>query len=215
MTFSRRIAPVFFLPLFASLGVAVFISALGCESSAPVEAESRPVPTPPTPEEQFENIVKTLRLKVQDPAIRGGSAEADFGSEPGTPVTDWSTTISHKLLSVEEGKPRRAVVTISTKSTITVILPQANTDDPTNEKSGTLSGSNPPRVEGMPDIESLRVPISGTQLLGRSSIKTLPDEQQTRLGFEHRDGKWVLVTPIDAEEEPFNAAAVRYALRRQ
>ena len=208
MAFSRRVSLV-----IALLPMAILMLAIGCESSPSAEAESRAAPQPPTPEEQFEHIVEVLRQKVEDPTIRGGSAEPDFGSEPGTPVTDWTTTVSHKLLATEEGKPRRAVITISTKSTITVVLPQSGTDD---REPGTLKkiGGDQPAIKGI-SLDSLRTPAMGNQHLSGSSISTLSDEQQTRLGFEHREGKWVLVTPIDAEEESFNASAVRYALNRQ
>ena len=213
MDFSRRVTPV-----FLSLTVAVVMAVVGCESSGPAEAESRPAPAPPTPEEQFANIFSTLKQKVEDPAIRGGSAEPNFGSDPGMPVTDWTTTVSHEMLPVEEGKPRRAVITIATKSTITVVLAPHEADDQDQGRAGKLGDDLPaikgPAIKGIP-LESLRAPGVGTQRLGGSSIKTLPDEQKTRLGFEHRDGEWVLVTPIDAEEEPFTAAAVQYALRRQ
>lgn len=208
MDFSRRV-----IPIVALLPIAILMIAIGCESSSSLEAESRPEPQPPTPEEQFENIVDVLRQKIEDPAIRGGSAESNFGNNPGTPVTDWSTTVSHKLLSTEEGKPRRAVITISTKSRITVVLPLGNPDD---RGQGTLKkiGGDQPAIEGI-SLDALRTPAIGGTSIGGSSIKTLPDEQQTRLGFEHREGMWVLVTPIDDEEESFTASAVKYALKRQ
>jgi hypothetical protein len=106
-----------------------------------------------------------------------------------------------------------------TKAKVIVTLP-ARSDDDDEEKptSRRKRKDEEPLGEGLPAMESLIVPSreEAANRLGSSGVHEIdPGVSQRCFELEHRDGKWVLVSEVDEENEPFNALAIEYALKKQ
>lgn len=182
----------------------------GCDGVGSVDSPAPP--PPPTPAERFERFLTTLKRKVQDPSLRASSAAADYGAEPGTPVTDWATTIEHDYQPSTGDQPPRAAVTLVTKSTVTMVLPKRESESDSDGKGRSRDSG---KSDGAGELGAIVSPAPSPSRLPASSIQTLPNEQKTRLELEYRGDAWVLLTELDRIDQPFTAAAVEYALRRQ
>lgn len=191
--------------------LAAFVACVvGCDAQR--SDRSTTPPEPPTAEERFESFLSTLKRKVDDPAIRDATAVSSYGSAPGTPLTEWTTTVTHEYADGDGQNPPRAVVTLTTRSTVTVVLPTADPDD---EPKKPGRDSDPGKPELVAELEALVAPPAGVSDLGKSSIQTLPAEEVTRLELEYRGDEWVLLTELDEANQPFTSSAIRYALKRQ
>lgn len=197
------------LPLLA-------VVALGCKETSTPGTSAQAVPIP-TPEERFESIVETLKLKVENGDLNAMNAVADFNAPVGTPVTDAKVRVSHELTPPSaEGEPYRGVVSLTTKSTVTVVLPQ-----PTDEESEAADAKRKARreelesnLEGVPDLDMLVAP-SANRVTTTPIHEISPDESTSSFELEYRDGLWHLISELDRENEPFYAVAIEYALKRQ
>ena len=184
-----------------------FVAAACISACAEKPRQPRPAPPPPTAEERFDNLVQALKRQFNniDPLPPSMS---DYNSPAGVPVTSSKTTVEHELIPPsEEGQPYRAVVTLNTRSTVTVVLPFKEKEE--DETPGDEDQETDGQAAGVS-------PSSDTiDRLGNSPIRTVPHEDVRRLELEFQEGKWVLLTEIDEENEPFTAAALDYALMRQ
>lgn len=190
--------------------------AVGCESEPePVKAP----PAPPTPEESFEQIVGALEEKLSDTSFGTADAITDYNAPPGTPITDATVRVKHQLTPPDgEGGVYRAQLCIITEATVTVTLPPPTEgdDEPGRKKSEDKTPDSD--LDGMPSMDSLIVPRPGEVAgrLGGSGVHEIdPGVIQRCFDLEHRDGKWVLLSKLDRENEPFNALAIEYALKKQ
>lgn len=194
--------------------LALPIALAGCSTPAP---PAPPTP-PPTAEERFETIVQTLKQKIEDEPIVGG---ATLDSPPGTPIADSRVRVSHELTPpASEGEPPRGVVCLTTRSTVTVVLPPPSEEDQKRDQAKTKSrvAELEGDIEGVGDLEALVVPTTDglKSRLSKSPIHEIkPDETKSCYEFEFRDGRWELLTELDEENEPFYALAIEFALKTQ
>jgi hypothetical protein len=188
---------------------------VGCAPSAEPEAP----PPPPTAEERFERIVGALEEKLNDSAFGAAGAATEYDAPLGTPITDAKVKVKHTLTppSGDAGVPR-AQLCLITDAKVTVTLPPKSVDD-AEETSRRKRKSNDEELgEGLPSIESLVVPSreEAASRLGGSGIHEIdPGVTQSCFDLEYRDGQWVLLSELDQENEPFNALAIEYALKKQ
>lgn len=193
-------------------------SLIGC---GPASEPVAPPPPPPSPEERFDRIVGALEEKLNDSAFGTADAVSDYNAPAGTPITAAKVEVKHTLTPPEgEGGVHHAQLCFITKAKVTVTLPTRSDEDDEDEKptSRRKSPEKEPVVEGLPDMDSLIVPSreEAASRLGSSGVHEIdPGVTQQCFEFEYRDGKWVLVSEVDEENEPFNALAIEYALKKQ
>ena len=178
-------------------------------------------PPPPTPEERFDRIVGALEEKLNDSAFGTADAVTDYNAPAGTPITDAKVEIKHTLTPpTGEGGVHHAQLCLITKAKVTVTLPtKSDEDDEKEESSPRRNPADEKRLgEGLPSMDSLIVPSreEAANRLGSSGVHEIdPGVTQRCFELEFRDGKWVLVSEVDQENEPFNALAIEYALKKQ
>ena len=188
------------------LFVALVLTAVGCSSDNSEPA--RMAPQPPSAKERFESLVAELKRQYDLPVNNVVGAETLAAA-----VTSAKTEIQHELFTPDqEGAKLRGVVTIATKSTTTVVVPRDEEED--KETSGDSGDSDNTTASGAA-TDSLRQGANPMQGLTNSPIKKIETENKRELEFEFSEDKWVLLTEIDQDKEPFTASAVEYALKRQ
>lgn len=192
------------------------LASLGCEP--PVERDAAAQADPlPTPEERFESIVTTLKRQLENEKLSGLNAKTQYNSPPGSPITNAKVRVLHELIPPEsEGEPYRGVVSLSTKSTVTVVLAE-----PSGEEAADSAAKRKAKLaeletdlEGVADLDTLMSP-SASRAAASPIHEIKPDETASRFELEYRDGLWRLVSELDRENEPFYAVAIEYALKRQ
>ncbi|QDV76351.1 hypothetical protein K2D_45840 [Planctomycetes bacterium K2D] len=201
------------------LGALMFGLVAGCEPAPePVE----PPPPPPTPEERFERIVGALEDKLNDSAFGTADAVAEYDAPAGTPITAAKVKVKHTITPPDgEDDVPRAQLCLITKAKVTVTLPTKSEKEESDEESSSRRqkrADDEPLGEGMPPMESLIVPSreEAASRLGSSGVHEIdPGETQRCFNLEYRDDRWVLVSEVDEENEPFNALAIEYALKKQ
>ena len=192
-------------------------SLVGCDrASETVE----PPPAPPTPEERFERIIGALEEKLNDSAFGTADAITDYNAPAGTPITDAKVEVKHTLTPPEgEGGVHHAQLCLITKAKVTVTLPTKSDDEEDDEPAPRRKKANDaPLGEGLPSMESLIVPSreEAASRLGTSGVHEIdPGDSERCFELEYREGQWVLVSEVDKENEPFNALAIEYALKKQ
>lgn len=191
----------------------------GCELSS--TSELAEVPEPPTAEERFGQMVRVLEDRIEGGSLGTADVVADYQAPVGTPVTDATIRVDHELTPPSgEADPYRGSICFTSNSKVTVVLPT-----PTEEERDAVSNKRNAEVaqleselDGVVDLDSLVVPDTDglASRLGSSPIHEIePGETRRCYEFEFRDGKWVLLTELDRENEPFYAVAIEYALRKQ
>ena len=149
--------------------------------------------------------------QLNNDEIRGGTALMTRGDDPNGPVAQWKTSVTHQVLPpTADGAPRRAKLRITTTSTVTMVLPRKSKDDDEQEEEDAESSERANESQN-----DQRTPNKPGLMVADSPIKKLPSEQVSDYEFEFRDGRWVLLTEIDREKEPFTAVTMDYALNRQ
>ncbi|WP_146444194.1 hypothetical protein [Botrimarina colliarenosi] len=202
-----------------ALACGLLLAALtvGCDDS---QEDKTPPPPPPTPEERFAMIVGALEEQLEDSSFGTAEAIADYNSPPGTPITDATVKVEHELTPPEgDDGVYRAQLCIITDATVTITLPTPSQEekDAAKDQRADANHSNPD-IAGMPSIDALKVPsIEGLNgRVGSSSVHEIdPGVTQRCFDLEFRDNRWVLLTELDRENEPFNALAIEYALKKQ
>ena len=201
--------------------LAVLVGLLvGCD---PAREPAAPPATPPTAEERFERIVGALEEKINDSSFGTADAMGDYNAPLGTPITNAKVEIKHTLTPPDgEGGVHRAQLCLITKAKVTVTLPpktdgeDEGDDKPTSQRK--QRADEEPLGEGLPSREALIVPSreEAANRLGSSGVHEIdPGVAQRCFDLEFRDGRWVLVSEVDKENEPFNALAIEYALKKQ
>jgi hypothetical protein len=190
----------------------------GCEQERKKAAS---VPPPLTPEERFEIVVDTLEEQINDGSLDAATATSEANSPPGTPITNATVRVSHEVFPRKSDTgPLQAKICLTTKAKVVVAIPPPTEQEKqaAEEERVTKQSQYDENLDGIADLESLKVPKSGglTGRLGSSSIHEMDQgEVQSCYEFEFRDGKWELTTELDREKEPFNSLAIEYALRKQ
>jgi hypothetical protein len=193
-------------------------SLIGC---GPASEPVAPPPPPPTPEERFDRIVGALEDKLNDSAFGTADAVSDYNAPAGTPITAAKVEVKHTLTPPDgEGGVHHAQLCFITKAKVTVTLPTKSDEEDDEEKpsSRRTSPEKEPLGEGLPDMDSLIVPSreEAASRLGSSGVHEIdPGVTQRCFELEFREGQWVLVSEVDKENEPFNALAIEYALKKQ
>lgn len=206
---ATRLSRFAILPLLA-------VVALGCEETLAPDAAAQADPLP-TPEERFESIVSTLKRQVENGDLNAMNAVADYNTPAGMPVTEAKVRVSHELTPpTAEGEPYRGVVLLTTKSTVTIVLPRPTEDetDAADAKRKARREELEASLEGVPDLDMLVAP-SSNRVTTTPIHEISPDESTSRFEMEYRDGLWHLVSELDPVNEPFYAVAIEYALKRQ
>ncbi|MEO0528966.1 MAG: hypothetical protein AAF266_00165 [Planctomycetota bacterium] len=191
----------------------------GCESSS--TSDIADAPAPPTAEERFGRIVRILEDRIEGGSLGVADVVSEYEAPVGTPVTDATIRVDHELIPpASDDEPYRGEVCLTSTSKVTVVLPTPTEEEreaATKKRSAEVAQLES-ELEGVVDLDSLVVPdtdgLAGR--LGSSPIHEIsPGETQRCYEFEFRDGKWVLLTELDRENEPFYAIAIEYALRKQ
>ncbi len=202
--------------LLSAAGLVILAGSFaGC--SPPPEPEAPP--PPPTPEERFEQIVNALEEKLNDSAFGSAGAAAEYGAPLGTPITDAKIKVKHTLtpLTAADDVPH-AQLCLITEAKVTVTLPPSSKDGDEESGGRKKKADDKDLGDGLPSMESLVVPSrdAAASRLGGSGIHEIdPGVSQRCFDLEYRDGKWVLVSEVDEDDEPFNALAIEYALKKQ
>lgn len=202
-----------------ALACLLAVAACGCAGEAAPTADAPAAP--PTAEERFERIVRTLEDRLEDGSLNAASAAADAAAAPGSPVTDATVRVSHEVFPrSSEGAPQRAKVCITTKAKVLVALPSETEEEKEEAKKEELEERErlEKELDGIADLDSLKIPKSDglAGRLGSSSVHEINQgDVQRCFELEYREGKWELLTELDRENEPFNALAIEYALRKQ
>jgi hypothetical protein len=177
-------------------------------------------PPPPSPEERFDRIVGALEEKLNDSAFGTADAVSDYNAPAGTPITAAKVEVKHTLTPPDgEGGVHHAQLCLITKAKVTVTLPtKSDEEDEEKPTSRRKSGDKEPLGEGLPAMDSLIVPSreEAASRLGSSGVHEIdPGDTERCFELEFREGQWVLVSEVDKENEPFNALAIEYALKKQ
>lgn len=187
----------------------------GCDQAE--TKRSATVDPPPTPEERFESIVKTLRRQLESDDLSVGVAGGDYNAEPGVPVTNATVRVTQELIPpAAEGQPYRGVICLRTKSKVTVVLPQPTEEEAEKDKAKRKAQRDEleSELEGVADLDMLVAPKADR--FSSSPIHEIePDETESCYDLEYREGRWVLLSELDEENEPFYAIAIEYAMKRQ
>lgn len=189
---------------------------VGC---GPSPEPVKPAPATPTPQERFDRLVSALEEKLGDSALGSGDVFAAYNAPLGTPITDAKVKVKHSLTpSGGEGGAPHAQLCLITEAKVRVTLPPKSGDDDDEDESSSKKKENKSLGEGLPSRESLVVPTreEAASRLGGSGVHEIdPGVTQRCFELEYRDGQWVLLTELDKENEPFNALAIEYALKKQ
>lgn len=212
-------APDSFRRLVLAAALPLLLVCSGCEtSSSDGLAEA---PAPPTAEERFDRIVTILEDRIEGGSLGTAEAVADYNAPPGTPVTNATVRVDHELTPPSDDNDiHRGNVCLTTNSRVTIVLPTPTEEerDATSAKRSSELAELESELDGVVDLDSLVTPSTDglASRLGSSPIHEIePGETQRCYEFEFRDGKWVLLTELDRENEPFYAIAIEYALRKQ
>lgn len=203
---------------FAAALSVVGLMLVGCNEP---ESDGPATVTIPTAEERYERIVDILQQQVAGRSLTDTSAVNDFGSVAGMPVTDGRVRLQEEMIPPEkEGEPYRAVICLSTRSTVTVVLPQDDESDKAAEKAATQSRVEDAKagLEEVSDMESLVVPKGDSlrRSLSKSPIHEIEsDESKSCFPLEFRGDRWELANPIDEDEDELFSLAIEYALKMQ
>jgi hypothetical protein len=196
--------------------------AVGCqELSEPTGAAPRHVK--PGPEESFEMIVETVRRGIEDVPI--GFVLRD---EDGHSMMTGKNEVSHELIPPsKEGEPYKAIITVGSQSHYSIQRATSDEDDEGQvEKQRIDSLAQETDETGLEVFDSELVGSSGKAKQDRrppssaaeKSEKTVTrqaDRQERKYEFVYVDGKWTLVTPLDAETEQSIQNAFNRALEMQ
>jgi hypothetical protein len=196
----------------AALLACVCIPGVGCDGPPP-PAPAAPAnePAPPTPEKRFAAFLEAFTRQLNNDQIRGNAAVMTRGDDPNGPTAQWKTEVTHEVLPPSaDGAPRRAKLRVTTTSKVTVVIKRKSVDDEEGEEEDSERSDADRDGQTAPRSSTKTVP-----LVADSPMKTLPSEQVSDYDFEFRDGRWVLLTEIDREKEPFTAVTMDYALNRQ
>ncbi len=202
-----------FAPVLGLIGLML----AGCDE--PVSENATPI-SAPTAEERFERLIGVLRQSVEGRAITDASAVKDFNAAPGVPVTNGKLRVEEELIPPsQEGEPYKAVICLSTKSTVMVVLPETDEADKSKDRAETKARVDDAKegLEGVPDMESLVVPNADAvrRSLASSPIHSIEsDESKSCYQLEFRDGRWEQVQGPEEDDE-FFSLAIEYALKMQ
>lgn len=189
----------------------------GCDNAAPPPPPA--VVKPPTPTERFDRFIAALKRWVESDDTRVAVAQGDLNVDPGTPVTSWQSRVEHRILKPEEeGGELRAEVAIRTRSTVSMVMTPSDEEEDEKQKAADREEErSEDAIDLPPELRNLKqAPATGSlDRLRSSPIVERKDEHVSRYELAYRDDKWVLLTELDTENEPFNSGAVEHALRQQ
>ncbi len=213
----RSRQPIWSGPLVLLVGSLFVGSLIGC---GPTSEPVTPPPPPPSPEERFDRIVGALEDKLNDSAFGTADAVSDYNAPAGTPITAAKVEVKHTLTPPDgEGGVHHAQLCFITKAKVTVTLPTKSDEEDDEEPAPRRrKGEEESLVEGLPSMDSLIVPSreEAASRLGSSGVHEIdPGDIERCFELEFREGQWVLVSEVDRENEPFNALAIEYALKKQ
>lgn len=220
----REVTERYSSPVGSSLGFSAVlllmaVALVGCEEKTAAPA---PPPPPPTPEERFERIVSTLEDRLENTSLSGASVVADYNAPLGTPIAQAKVRVDHELKKpASPDEPYRGVICLSTPdSKVTVVLPEPSEEEKAEAaaKKASKRAQLQDEIEGSPELEALVVPTTD-DLAGRMNTSPIHEIKATDtkscFELEYHDGRWVLVTELDEENEPFYAFAIEYAMGKQ
>ncbi len=190
------------------LGLICFLATnfVGCydQKQAPT-----PPPAPLTAEERFENFISILKEQVEPHDSFSASGDGTASAS-----ASWEAQVSYQLIPPADGKPMRAVLSIHRKSEVTVLLPE-----PSEEESAAKAEKDEKQLalakEFVPELVEATKGGNPASRVASSPIRTLPDQDVSQYEMQYNGERWEVLTPLDSNEKPFTAAAIKLALARQ
>ncbi|TWT46648.1 hypothetical protein [Botrimarina hoheduenensis] len=202
-----------------SLMSLLLLLAPGCDRGSG-SAVAPPPPAEPTAEDRYANFLESLKRWVESDDIRSAVALTDLEVDPGTPVTSWRSSVEHRLIKPKNpGDEYRAEVAIRTKSSVTMVIPPSEEveSDPDQRNAERDNAENELALDLPKELRALQQRPSASDLdrLRSSPIVEREKERVSRYELAYRDNRWVLITELDPDSQPFNAGAIEYALNQQ
>lgn len=178
-------------------GLGAFVVS-GCDGGGSAVAKPEALEAP-LPVQRFERIVEDLResLGVDNQAPRrvpGG---------PGAPSTEWSYELHDKLVEpATSSENYRGVITITTKSTVTVYS-RADEVDEGGSESESAKSSFGPSDEELAETGEQPAADSGaggaSPLRSASPIKRHESDEVEKFELEYIDNRWRVLNPPDKD----------------